>query len=95
MSDSESSKRLQNVYSARDNRELASSYDAWAEDYEDDMLSFGYAIPAAAAGFVGRYVALGGTVLDAGPGTALFGSSMLVLGYEDIGWIDLSRGMLE
>jgi predicted TPR repeat methyltransferase len=95
MSDSESSKRLQNVYSARDNRELASSYDAWAEDYEDDMLSFGYAIPAAAAGFVGRYVPLGGTVLDAGAGTGMFGSILRVLGYEDLVGIDISKRMLE
>jgi hypothetical protein len=58
--DSERSKRLQNVYTARDNRELVSSYDEWAEDYEDDMLSLGYAIPAVAAGFVGRHVPLGG-----------------------------------
>jgi predicted TPR repeat methyltransferase len=95
MSDSESSKRLQNVYSARDNRELASSYDAWAEDYEDDMLSLGYAIPAAAAGFVGRYVSLGGTVLDAGAGTGMFGSILRVLGYEDLVGIDISKRMLE
>ena len=73
MDDAKRSNRLQNVYSARDNRELASRYDEWAEDYEDDMLSLGYAIPAVAAGFVGRYVPLGGTVLDAGAGTGLFG----------------------
>jgi hypothetical protein len=48
------------VYSARNNRELASRYDEWAEDYEDDMLSLGYAIPAVAAGFVGRYLPFGG-----------------------------------
>lgn len=60
LEDSERSKRLQNVYSARDNRELASSYDEWAEDYEDDMLSLGYAIPAVATGFVGRHVPVGG-----------------------------------
>src|SRR5215207_11470143 len=95
MSDSERSKRLQNVYSARDNRELASSYDAWAEDYEDDMLSLGYAIPAVAAGFVGRYVPLGGTVLDAGAGTGMFGSILRVLGYEDLVGIDISERMLE
>jgi len=46
---SERSNRLQNVYSARNNRELASRYDEWAEDYDDDMLSLGYAIPAVAA----------------------------------------------
>ena len=95
MDESESSKRLQNVYSARDNRELACSYDEWAEDYEDDMLSLGYAIPAVAAGFVGRHVPIGGTVLDAGAGTGMFGSILRVLGYEDIVGIDISERMLE
>jgi predicted TPR repeat methyltransferase len=95
LDDSEKFKRLQNVYSARDNRELASSYDEWAEDYEDDMLSFGYAIPAVAAGFVGRHVPLGGTVLDAGAGTGMFGSILRVLGYDDLVGIDISERMLE
>ena len=95
MDDSKRSKRLQNVTSARNNRELASRYDEWAEDYEDDMLSLGYAIPAVAAGFVGRYVPFGGTVLDAGAGTGLFGSILRVLGYEDLVGIDISERMLE
>ena len=84
LDDSKRSNRLQNVYSARNNRELASRYDEWAEDYEDDMLALGYAIPAVAAGFVGRHVPLGGTVLDAGAGTGMFGSILRVLGYEDL-----------
>jgi predicted TPR repeat methyltransferase len=95
LDDSKRSKRLQNVYSARNNRELASRYDEWAEDYEDDMLTLGYAIPAVAAGFVGRYVPFGGTVLDAGAGTGLFGSILSVLGYEDLVGIDISERMLE
>jgi SAM-dependent methyltransferase len=92
---SERSLRLQSVYSAKDNRELAESYDRWAQDYEDDMLSLGYAIPAVAAGFVGRHVPLGGTVLDAGAGTGMFGSILRVLGYEELVGIDISERMLE
>ena len=95
MGDSERSKKLQNVYSARHNLELASRYDEWAEDYEDDMLTLGYAIPAVAAGFVGRHVPLGGPVLDAGAGTGTFGSILRVLGYEDLVGIDISERMLE
>jgi predicted TPR repeat methyltransferase len=95
LDDLERSNRLQNVYSARDNRELASSYDEWAEDYEDDMLSLGYAIPAVAAGFVARHVPVGGTVLDAGAGTGMFGSILRVLGYDDLVGIDISERMLE
>jgi SAM-dependent methyltransferase len=95
LDDSQRSNRLQNVYSARDDRELASTYDEWAQDYEDDMLSLGYAIPAVAAGFVGRYVPVKGTVLDAGAGTGLFGRILSVLGYEDLVGIDISERMLE
>jgi predicted TPR repeat methyltransferase len=95
LDDSERTNRLQNVYAARDTRELASRYDEWAEDYEDDLLTLGYAIPAVAAGFVGRYVPLVGTVLDAGAGTGLFGSILRVLGYEDLVGIDISERMLE
>lgn len=86
---------MQKVYSTRDNRELAATYDAWAQDYEDDMLSLGYSLPAVAAGFVGRHVAPGGTVLDAGAGTGMFGSILRVLGYEDLVGIDISGRMLE
>ena len=95
MADSERSKRLQSVYSARDNRELESTYDEWADEYEDDMLSLGYVVPAVAAGFVGRHVPLGGTVLDAGAGTGMFGSILRVLGYEELVGIDISERMLE
>src|ERR671917_1435246 len=59
------------------------------------MRSWGYAIPAVAAGFVGRHVLLGGTVLDAGAGTGMFGSILRVLGYKDLVGIDISERMLE
>lgn len=83
------------MYSARDNRELADSYDEWAQDYEDDMLSLGYSLPAVTAGFVGRHVPPGGTVLDAGAGTGMFGGILRVLGYEEIVGIDISERMLQ
>ena len=94
MNDSERDKRLRNVYSARSDEDLASSYDEWAQDYEDDMLGLGYAIPAVAAGFVGRHVPPGGVVLDAGAGTGLFGGILRVLGYEDLIGVDISERML-
>ena len=94
MNESRRDKKLQNVYSARSDEELASSYDEWAQDYEDDMLSLGYAIPAVAAGFVGRHVPPAGSVLDAGAGTGLFGGILRVLGYEDLIGMDISERML-
>ena len=95
MGGSRRSKRLRDVYSARDNRELADTYDRWATDYEDDMLGLGYATPAVAAGFVGRHVAPGGAVLDAGAGTGMLGNILRVLGYGDLVGIDISERMLE
>ncbi len=95
MDGSERTEKLQRVYSARDNRELAIGYDEWAPDYEDDMLRMGYAIPAVAAGFVGRHVPPAGTVLDAGAGTGMFGSILGVLGYGDLVGIDISERMLD
>ncbi len=83
------------MYSAKDNRELAEGYDLWAKDYEDDMLSLGYSLPAVAAGFVGRHVAPGGSLLDAGAGTGMFGGILRVLGYGDLVGIDISGRMLE
>lgn len=94
MSDSRRDERLQDVYAARSDEELAGSYDEWAQDYEDDMLGLGYAIPAVAAGFVGRHVPPAGAVLDAGAGTGLFGEILRVLGYEDLVGIDISERML-
>lgn len=95
MNDPRRDKRLQDVYSARSDEELAGSYDEWAQDYEDDMLSLGYAIPAVAAGLVGRHVPPSGSVLDAGAGTGLFGEILRVLGYGDLVGIDISERMLD
>lgn len=59
------------------------------------MLGLGYAIPAVAAGFVGRHVPSEGCVLDAGAGTGMFGSIFGVLGYGYLVGIDISERMLE
>ena len=95
MGASERNERLGRVYSASNSRELAQSYDDWAQDYEGDMLSLGYAIPAVATGLMGRYVPPEGTILDAGAGTGILGDTLRVLGYGDLVGIDLSEGMLE
>lgn len=88
--------RLARVYAARGAEELAESYDAWASDYEQDMLALGYTIPAVAAGFiVGRHVPPESRLLDAGVGTGILGETLRVLGYPKVTGIDLSEGMLE
>jgi predicted TPR repeat methyltransferase len=93
---SQSSFDLQNVYTAKDSQEAAELYDNWAEDYEQNVLSYGYATPAVTAGFFGRYIrAEDGAVLDAGAGTGMMGEILLLLGYGDLVGIDISRNMLE
>ena len=96
MDDDDKIKWLQKVYDAKDNKELAASYDAWAKDYDRDLLNFGYKIPAIMTGLIGRYVSPGsGAILDAGTGTGILGESLALMGYQHIVGIDLSQGMLE
>lgn len=93
---SQSSYDLQGAYAARDGQEAAEVYDSWAEDYERSVTSWGYTMPAVAAGLIGRYVGQGdGTVLDAGAGTGITGEVLTLLGYGDLIGIDVSSNMLE
>ncbi|HET7479687.1 MAG TPA: class I SAM-dependent methyltransferase [Rubrobacteraceae bacterium] len=86
---------MRKVYEARNDRELAEGYDAWAGEYEGDVSSFGYKIPAVVTGLAGRYLDRGGRLLDAGAGTGVLGEILHLLGYTDLTGIDLSEGMLE
>ena len=96
MNSSDRSQWLDKVYLARNNTELAEGYDAWAQDYEQDVLSFGYKIPAIMSGLIGRYLPSGtDRILDAGAGTGILGENLAVMGYKDLVGIDLSAGMLE
>jgi hypothetical protein len=47
---------LEKVYSARNNKELAKGYDKWAKYDDQDVLNFGYKIPAIMTGLIGRYL---------------------------------------
>lgn len=87
--------RLKRVYEARSSEELAEIYDGWAEDYEKDVLAYGYTTPAVVAALVGRHVPPGeGTVLDAGVGAGMMGTILAPIGY-DLAGIDLSPKMLD
>ncbi len=86
---------MRKVYEARSDAELAEGYDAWAAEYEGDVSSFGYKIPAVVTGMAGRYVDRDGRLLDAGAGTGVLGEILHLLGYTDLTGIDLSEGMLE
>ena len=88
--------RVQWVYSARDNQELAERYDQWAKDYDSDLEhEFGWLGPQRAAVIFARHVPKHARVLDAGAGTGLAGEALAKLGYRHLVAMDLSQAMLE
>ena len=92
----EAENRVQWVYSAQDNRELAERYDQWAKEYDSDLdRDFGWLAPRRATEVFANYVSKNARVLDAGTGTGLVGEALSVLGYRDLVAMDLSPGMLE
>lgn len=92
----EEQNRVQWVYSARNNQDLAERYDAWASGYDSELAEkFGWAGPQKAADVFSRHVAKDARVLDAGAGTGLVGQHLAGLGYSDLVAIDLSSAMLE
>jgi predicted TPR repeat methyltransferase len=97
LSDIGRSEHLQSAFGAKSSQEAAEVYDSWAEDYERRVLSWGYATPAAASWFFGRYVQPGdgAAVLDAGAGTGIMGDVLSPLGYQDLTAIDISERMLD
>lgn len=88
--------RVRSVYGAGSLEEIEESYDAWAGDYDNDLLGvFGYAAPSLVLPVVERYVAKDGEVLEAGVGTGLAGQALFDAGYRNLTGIDLSHGMLK
>ena len=86
---------LERVYGAASTEENRSIYDDWADSYDADVSSGGYAYAPMAAGLFGRHVAPGETpVLDAGCGSGIIGAALARLGYANLTGIDLSDGML-
>ncbi len=92
----EREKRVQWIYSSRDNKELAERYDQWARDYDEDLEEgFGWLGPQRAVDFLVRYVPREAKILDAGAGTGLVGELLARQGYNNMVAMDLSQGMLE
>lgn len=88
--------RVQWVYEAGNDQELARRYDEWARTYETDMdHEFGWYGPAHAVEAALKYVPKDARILDAGAGTGLVGVMLAEQGYGDLVAIDLSEGMLE
>ena len=89
------SDRVQSVYAARSDAELASRYDDWAGEYDDDLgADSAWISPRVAVEYVVRHVAADANILDAGAGTGLVGQRLAAAGYANLHGIDLSPGML-
>ena len=96
MSGTEADSYLDQVYNAKNERDLQKIYDQWADEYDLDVQKFGYRIPAVLMGLFCRYVPTDtGPILDAGAGTGILGESLATLGYDSLCALDLSCGMLE
>ncbi len=88
--------RVQWVYAAENNEQLADRYDQWAEDYDSDLKDvFDWRSPGRAVEFLAKYVSRESRILDAGAGTGLVGQALASLGYENLEAMDMSPGMLD
>ena len=86
---------LEKVYAARDNNERRDAYNAWSNEYDRDVLSFGIRLPfVAAAMFAANVSKETAPVLDAGCGTGMHTEPLILAGYSKFIGVDLSDGML-
>ena len=88
--------RVQWVYSATTDGELAERYDEWAKDYDSELArDFGWHGPKTAVDVFTKYATdKGAFILDAGVGTGLVGELLAGMGYRNLEGLDLSKGML-
>ena len=87
--------RVKWVYAAASAGESRDRYDAWAPDYERDLLdTYGYRLPATVADHFTRWVDPAARVLDAGVGTGLVGVCLADRGFADLVGLDNSPAML-
>lgn len=89
---------LNKVYTADDHEQLMQAYQAWASEYDSDLVDrFGYVAHVTSAkaldqGLGGNHDAI---ILDAGSGTGLVGEELVKLGYQTVDGLDYSQDMLD
>ena len=88
--------RVKWVYAAASAGESRDRYDAWAPDYERDLLdTYGYRLPDTITDHFTRWVEPPARVLDAGVGTGLVGICLADRGFTDLVGLDNSPAMLQ
>ncbi len=77
--------------------EPAQHYDAWADEYDADLLgTYRYCAHSIAAAALSEALAdRGATIIDIGCGTGLVGAALQEHGFTRIDGVDISAGMLE
>lgn len=71
-----------------------SYYDKWADTYDEDLYSEGYAGPANAADLLASVVTHDASVIDFGCGSGLVGERLAELGFSELYGVDISQRML-
>ncbi len=95
MTDNGHTGHLAQVYDAKDAKQVAALYDAWAGTYDAEMAEAGYRHPSIGLALLARYLPRGAApVLDAGAGTGLLGDWLQIMGYPEVEALDISEGML-
>ena len=88
--------KVQWVYSAGSQGELAKRYDEWAKDYDSDLArDFGWSGHEVAVEVFAKYVSSDARVVDVGVGTGLVGWELVKRGFSLLDGFDLSQGMLD
>jgi len=87
--------RVQWVYAAGSNDELAKRYDQWADSYDEDLArDFGWRGHTLGVQIFARYVQPDAKTIDVGCGTGLAALELASRGFTDIDGFDLSEGMI-
>ena len=82
------------LWQPRSVEETQEIYREWAQTYDADVLSSGYATPARIAKALSGFNLQGGAVLDYGCGTGLSGEALRDAGHTAIDGTDISHEML-
>lgn len=86
---------IEKLYKAGSSEELRAAYEAWANRYDQDLMSTGYRLPALVSTVALKFLGeTKGPILDAGCGTGLHAEVLPQFGMELIG-LDPSPAMLE